>query len=133
MEAGTRTQRLGGGFIILGALFVLAGVGAFVARQAGIDPLGAVSDAGWPLFVIAPGVALLVASMFPQPPQGLAFAIPGGIVTSIGLLLFYQQATDHWESWAYAWALVGPGAAGLSMLPYGAFRASRRWSGPVYV
>jgi hypothetical protein len=40
-------------------------------------------------------------------------------VTIVGLVLLYQNATDHWESWAYAWALVGPGGSGLGMLLYG--------------
>ncbi len=37
----------------------------------------------------------------------------------VGLVLLYQNATDHWESWAYAWALVGPGGSGIGMLLYG--------------
>jgi hypothetical protein len=120
MEARIGTRRLGG-FVVLGALLVVAGIGAFLARQAGIDAAQIFTDGGWPFLVIVPGVALLVASAFQQPPRGLGFAIPGAIVTSIGVLLFYQQATGHWESWAYAWALIGPGAAGLSMLLYGFF------------
>jgi hypothetical protein len=118
METRSGNQRLGG-FIALGALLVVAGIGAFAARQAGIDPIGAVADAGWPFFVIGPGVALLIAALLQRPPKGLGFAIAGGIVTTVGLVLFYQQETGHWESWAYAWALVGPGAAGVSMLLYG--------------
>ena len=43
----------------------------------------------------------------------------GSIVTMVGLVLLYQNATGHWESWAYAWALVGPGGSGLGMLLYG--------------
>ena len=49
----------------------------------------------------------------------MGFAIAGSIVTTVGSVLLYQQTTGHWESWAYAWALVGPGAAGLGMLVYG--------------
>lgn len=125
MEARIGTQRLGG-LTVLGALLVILGIGAFLARQAGVDAIQAVTDAGWPFFVIVPGVALLVASFFRRPPEGLGFAIPGAIVTSVGALLLYQQATGHWESWAYAWALVGPGAAGLSMLLYGLFSHDRK-------
>jgi hypothetical protein len=118
MESRTGSRRLGG-LTVLGALLVILGIGAYLARQAGIDAIQTVTDAGWPLFVIVPGVALLVASFFQRRPQGLGLAIPGAIVTSVGVLLFYQQATGHWESWAYAWALVGPGAAGLAMIGYG--------------
>jgi hypothetical protein len=118
MEARTTAPRLGG-FTVLGLLLVIGGLSAFAAQQAGFDLMEAVRDAGWPLFVIAPGIALLVASLFQRPPHGLGFAIPGGIVTMVGLVLFYQQSTGHWESWAYAWALVGPGGAGLATLLYG--------------
>jgi hypothetical protein len=33
-------------------------------------------------------------------------AIPGSIITSIGLMLFYQNITNHWESWAYGWTVI---------------------------
>jgi drug/metabolite transporter (DMT)-like permease len=42
------------------------------------------------------------------------------VVTTVGLVLFYQNSTGHWESWAYAWALVGPAASGLGLLLWGA-------------
>ena len=69
--------------------------------------------------MIIPGVILMLASLIPQPPRGVGFAIAGSIVTTVGLVLLYQEQTARWESWAYAWALVGPGAAGLGMLVYG--------------
>jgi len=40
--------------------------------------------------------------------------IGGAVVTTIGLILLYQDATGHWESWAYAWALF-PAASGLGL------------------
>jgi hypothetical protein len=33
--------------------------------------------------------------------------------------LLVQDATGHFESWAYAWALIVPGAIGLGMILYG--------------
>ena len=107
------------GALAVGALLVLAGIVAIVLRQAGFDLEDEVLETGWPFFIIIPGVVLLGASVFPEPPKGLGFAIAGSIVTSIGVLLFYQQATGHWESWSYAWALIGPGAAGLGLIVYG--------------
>ena len=44
----------------------------------------------------------------------------------VGLVLLYQNATDHWESWAYAWALVGPGGSGVGMLLYGTRSGDRK-------
>lgn len=118
MQSKTSVQRWGG-LTVLGTVLVFVGVGWFVLRELGIDPFRAISDAGWPYFVILPGVGLLIASLLPTPPRGVGFAIAGSIVTMVGAVLFYQQGTGHWESWAYAWALVGPGAAGLGMLAYG--------------
>jgi hypothetical protein len=33
-------------------------------------------------------------------------AIPGSIITTIGLMLFYQNLTGHWESWSYGWTVI---------------------------
>jgi len=118
MQARSSGQRWAG-LTVLGSVLVVVGVGWFVLRELEWDVFGAISAAGWPLFVVIPGVALLVASLVPTPPRGVGLAIAGTIVTVVGGVLFYQQGTGHWESWAYAWALVGPGAAGLGMLVYG--------------
>jgi hypothetical protein len=118
MQARNSVERWGG-LTVLGTILVLVGVGWFVLREFRIDPFAEIADAGWPFFVIIPGVALLLASLVRTPPHGVGLAIAGSIVTTVGAVLFYQQATGHWESWAYAWTLVGPGAAGLGMLVYG--------------
>ena len=118
MQARNSVQRWGG-LTLLGIVLVLLGVAWFALRELPIDPLEAIADAGWPYFVIIPGVALLVASLVRTPPHGVGLAIAGSIVTTVGAVLLYQQATGHWESWAYAWALVGPAAAGLGMVAYG--------------
>jgi hypothetical protein len=118
MQARNSVQRWGG-LTVLGTVLVLVGVGWFVLRELRIDPFEAIADAGWPFFVIIPGVVMLIASLVRTPPHGVGLAIAGSIVTTVGAVLFYQQATGNWESWAYAWALVGPGAAGLGMAVYG--------------
>ncbi len=118
MRSRTSVGR-GTGLAVVGALLVVAGVGWLIARYLVLDPFAAIADAGWPFFVIIPGVILMLSSLIPQPPRGVGFAIAGSIVTTVGLVLLYQEQTAHWESWAYAWALVGPGAAGLGMLVYG--------------
>jgi len=43
---------------------------------------------------------------------GEVLATVGGVVTMVGLVLLVQNATDRFETWAYAWTLVvlvGPG------------------------
>lgn len=118
MQARTSFERWNG-LAVVGALLVLAGVGWFVARELRFNPFATVADAGWPYFVIIPGVVLLTSSLIPRPPRGVGLAMAGTIVTTVGTVLLYQQTTGNWASWAYAWALVGPGAAGLGMAVYG--------------
>jgi len=97
----------GGGATALGVLLVVLGGLFLVAQQTGFD----LGDIRWPFFVIMPGVVLLVAGLVL--PWGSGMVIGGTVVTTVGLVLLYQDATDHWESWAYAWALVGPAASGV--------------------
>lgn len=102
----------------IGIVFVVVGIAALALRQMGVDVVGYVRDAGWQFFIIVPGLVLLAMSIVPAPPKGVGYAIAGSIVTTVGLLLLYQERADHFESWAYAWALI-PTAAGLAMLAYG--------------
>ena len=121
---GTVGRRSGMGPAALGLVLVVIGAGALLLRQLGFDLFDAVGPWSWPFFVIVPGVVLLGAALMPAPPKGLGFAVAGSIVTAIGGLLLYQSRTDHWESWAYAWAVI-PMAGGIGTILYGLFtRAS---------
>lgn len=66
----------------------------------------------WPLLVIAFGVVLLIFGLLTGAP---GMAVPACIVGGIGALLYYQNASGDWESWAYAWALI-PGFAGVGSI-----------------
>jgi hypothetical protein len=74
---------------------------------------------GWPVWVILPGLALLIAAFALPEPGGSGLAAAGGIVTAVGTLLAVQDATGTYASWAYAWALVAPGGVGVGLLLYG--------------
>jgi hypothetical protein len=108
---------------ILGFLLIAVGAIVLLARAVGFDVSGPIAAWGWPLLVIAPGLLLLAAALVPSPPRGIGFAIAGAIVTTVGALLLYQSQSGHWESWAYAWALI-PMAAGLALTVYGLFSRS---------
>jgi len=69
---------------------------------------------GWPFFVILPGLAFLYFAIKGDA-NAAPLAVPGAIVTGTGAILFYQNATNHWESWAYAWALY-PVFFGLALM-----------------
>jgi hypothetical protein len=101
--------------MILGGVLVLVGAVLLLGQFVRID----VGHYGWPFFVIAPGVVILVVALTARGAVGEGLAILGSIITVTGLILLYQNATDHFESWAYAWTLVFPGAVGLGMILYG--------------
>lgn len=115
---GMLGRRSGMGPATLGLILVVIGAGALIVRQLGFDLFEAVGPRDWPFVIIVPGVVLLGAALLPAAPKGLGFAIAGSIVTAIGGLLLYQTRSDHWESWAYAWAVI-PMAGGIGMLLYG--------------
>ncbi|HSL32901.1 MAG TPA: hypothetical protein VK871_04570 [Candidatus Limnocylindrales bacterium] len=102
---------LGIGLILLGGLFLLD-------RALNID----LGRFGWPLFVIVPGLLLLVGGLSSSGREGSGLAVAGGITTTVGIILAIQNATGLWATWAYAWALVGPGAAGAGLALFGLVR-----------
>jgi hypothetical protein len=120
---GTRDGR-----VAFGLVLVLIGGAILIARVLGGDIVDAIAEAGWPFFVIIPGVVLLTASVFPAPPQGRGLAIAGAIVTTIGTILLVMDMTGRFDAWAYAWALI-PGGAGLGSLLYGLFARDRELTG----
>ncbi len=72
----------------------------------------------WPLIVIGVGVFLAVVGVATLTPD---MAIPACIVAGIGGILYYQNLSGDWESWAYLWTLI-PGFVGVGMLIASAFR-----------
>jgi hypothetical protein len=59
----------------------------------------------WPFIIIAGG-ALFFIAMFATGKSGAAFAVPGSIIGGIGLVLLFQNITDHWESMSYFWTVI---------------------------
>jgi hypothetical protein len=97
----------------LGVALLMIGGLLFVGQLLDIG----LEDIGWPAIVIGIGVIILVLGLFVNREQGMV--IGGTVVTTVGLVLLYQNATGRWETWAYAWALVGPAASGLGMVLWG--------------
>lgn len=100
------------GALLLGARLIVLGAGALAVRVSGIE-------IGWPIWVIVPGIAFLLAAFAVSEPAGSGLAAVGGIITAVGGVLAVQSATDAYASWAYAWALVAPGGVGAGLLLYG--------------
>lgn len=99
--------------LALGMILVVLGVLLLLDRALDVD----VFSLSWPIFIILPGIVMLVAAITNQRGRGLA--IPGSIVTATGLLLLAQQAFDLYASWAYAWALIAPTAVGFGLWLWG--------------
>jgi hypothetical protein len=75
----------------------------------------------WPMFVIGIGGLFFVGMVAGGKATG-PLAIPGSIITVIGLMLFAFNWLDRWEAWAYAWGLI-VAAVGLGLTIWGL------WSG----
>ncbi len=69
----------------------------------------------WPLIIVGAAVLLLVFGILAGIP---AMVVPASIVGGIGGLLYWQNATRNWESWAYAWTLI-PGFVGVGTILLG--------------
>src|SRR5688500_2540506 len=113
-----RSEDDGVSTMVIGVVLVLLGVALFAGQVLGIG----IEDIGWPFFVIAAGVAIAVIGLVAADEQGMV--IGGVITTTVGLVLLYQDQTGRWETWAYAWALVGPAASGLGLALWGVRRGS---------
>lgn len=101
-------RRGGGSTAALGIVLVVIGLFALLVVLSGVD----LTQNGWPLFIIIPGLTLLVVGFISF---GAVATVPGGIVTMLGLVLAYANSTGDWPVWAYAWSLVIPGGIGLGV------------------
>lgn len=116
MDARRRTSLIGGILLILlGALFLVAQFVPAIGDWFAIE-------LAWPLIVVGIGVFLFVIGLL----SGEAgMAVPATIVGGIGGLLYWQNATGNWNSWAYAWTLI-PGFAGVGTMLMGLLNGSLR-------
>lgn len=111
--------------IILGLILIGFGLAFSLIQILDFDFWGF----SWPFAVIGVGGVFFVAMLIGgKSASGLA--IPGSVVSTIGLILLYQNTFGHWESWAYAWTLIFT-AVGIGITIMGARdgRAGVRQSG----
>lgn len=100
------------GGLILGFVLILLGGAALLVQVGGLS-------IGWPIWIIVPGVALVLGAVAVGGTGGSGMATAGGIVTMVGVVLAVQEAADLYQTWAYAWALVAPGGVGVGLTVYG--------------
>jgi hypothetical protein len=103
------------GSLLLGATLLVIGSVWILGQILHISLAGYL----WPLAIIIPGVLVFISALNTDSVGGDALAVIGSILTSVGLLLFVQQLTHTWASWAYAWALIAPTSIGIGQVIYG--------------
>jgi len=103
MSRSKRTSLIGGVLLILLGTFFLI-LRFFPGARAMFDVAFT-----WPFILIAVGCGLFLIGVFTGEPE---MAVPACIVAGIGGILYWQNVTSNWDSWAYVWALI-PGFAGV--------------------
>jgi hypothetical protein len=98
MESNPRNN----GVLVGGVLLILFGLLALVTQIfRGFDFWGTY----WPFIIVGVG-AMFFVGMAAGGKSTAGLAVPGSIVSVIGLMLFVQNITNHWESWAYGWTVI---------------------------
>jgi hypothetical protein len=118
MQAHANQPDRGSSIAALGSIILVIGAVAYFLEMASVDVASWLGGSGWTLFLIVPGLALLVAAAFLEDRTALIAAIAGAVVTAVGALLLYQDLTAHYKSWSYAWALI-PGSVGVALAVHG--------------
>ena len=59
----------------------------------------------WPFIIIGIGGLFFVA-MFAGGKSLSGLAIPGTLLGGLGLVMFIQNLTGYWQSWAYSWTVI---------------------------
>jgi hypothetical protein len=106
-----KSRRQNWGNLVVGLILIAIGVifllDQFLERR--------LMDVIWPFFIVIPGLILFSVVFARGKGVTSGLAIPASILTVLGLLLFYQNITGHWESWAYAWSLIIPISLGIGL------------------
>lgn len=123
MDSRSRSHLLGGLILLLIGSFFLA-LQVVPGFRLAID-----LQFSWPLVIVGVGVLLFLFGLLVNAP---GMSVPACIVAGIGGILYYQNYTGDWASWAYAWTLI-PGFVGvgsiLAGLLSGGFRQALRDGG----
>lgn len=98
-------------FVLAGGSFLVALGVLILVRVLGVE----VGQGVWAAAALVPGV-LLFALMVARGRPGSSLAVPASVFVMTGLVLTYQIVADHWERWAYAWALVLPASVGVGRI-----------------
>lgn len=76
----------------------------------------------WPFIVISFGLMFFIG-MFLGGKSTAGLAIPGAIISVIGLQMFLQNLTGYWETWSYSWTVI-LFSVGLGIFIMGAYNGN---------
>jgi len=111
MDKRRRSSLIGGLVLVLLGLLILA-----IQLLPGIQLLFS-----WPWIIVGFGLVVFLVGTATGVP---ALAIPACLIGGLGGILYYQNATGDWDSWAYIWALI-PGFVGLGIVLSGLLGENR--------
>lgn len=98
--------------LILGILLILFGGWLVLTRQVPALQNWLENNFTWPMWTIGAGLLILLIGLITGAP---GMAVPAAIVAGIGGILYYQNETGDFGSWAYMWTLI-PGFVGVGVL-----------------
>ncbi len=90
-----------GGSIAAGAILIMLGILFFFQQLLNVD----VWHYLWPFMFLMPGL-LCFALMFMGGKSEGRLAVPGSILTMLGLICLFQNTFNQFQTWAYAWTLI---------------------------
>ena len=103
------------GSLVVAFLLIAMGVWYLLVE---IDPAFNAFSYGratWPWQIIVFGGLFCLVGLLTWVP---ALFIPGVVIGGIGGILYYQNLTGDWASWAYAWTIL-PGLVGVGLMFFG--------------
>jgi hypothetical protein len=108
--------------LIVGAVLVLLGIfflfGELVEQVFNFR----IGQYTWPLTILIPGVLLYLTAFVTDQKTSRGLLAAGSLISAVGFLLFVQNLTGWWATWAYAWALIFPTSIGLGKMLFGLLR-----------
>ncbi len=87
--------------LVMGIVMIILGVLFLVGQSLDVFQF----DELWPMIIIGIGIAFFIGMVLGGKSTG-GLAIPGSIISMVGLILLFQEITGWYETWAYAWALI---------------------------
>ncbi|HEX5808376.1 MAG TPA: hypothetical protein VFY25_06890 [Anaerolineales bacterium] len=98
--------------LALGILLILIGGWLVLSRQVPSLQNWLDNNFTWPVWLLGAGLVILLIGLLTGAP---GMAVPASIVAGIGGILYYQNETGDYGSWAYMWTLI-PGFVGVGAI-----------------